>query len=288
MINHLYINGCSHASGWGKGHELSLTKEKGMQSWVDHFAEKSAVSELWNHSLIGKPIGMSTIDTYGFCEEYYQKYKTFKDLFICVEYTIPTYKLFEPVEITTGEFKGEYVIPVSFMSGDGIDNFATANYITMWVRKNKEYLTPQEPNFMFVEKDNISEQDIKSHDINLSEWLIDRHNNIMPFLSYAYSEIVKTQRYLEQRNIKYLMYWIGGTQEDFTSFVDQKFKKLYNNKRFIPMTTYTGTKASNEWSEKPFHNHPDAIGHKRIADYLFDWVVNNNLHKTSDIIQLGN
>ena len=54
------------------------------------------------------------------------------------------------------------------------------------------------------------------------------------------------------------------------------------------MTTYTGTKASNEWSEKPFHNHPDAIGHKRIADYLFDWVVNNNLHKTSDIIQLGN
>ena len=190
--------------------------------------------------------------------------------------------------ITTGQFKGEYVIPVSYMSGSDATNMPDGKFLTMWVRKNREYLTPQEPSYMFVEKNNISEQDIISHDKNLFEWIKDRDNNIMPFLTYAYLEIDKTQRYLEERNIRYLMTWVGGTKLDFTSLVDQKYKKLYKNKRFIPMTTYTGTKASNEWSEKPFHNHPDAIGHKRIADYIFDWVVNHNLHKSSDIIQLGN
>lgn len=288
MIDHLYINGCSHASGWGKGHELSITKEKGMLSWVDHFAESISASEVWNHSLIGKPVGMSTIDTFGFCEEYYKKYKTFKDLFICIEYTGPQYKLFDQIEVSTGEFKGEYIIPVSFMSGEGIDDFPTANWVTLWIRKNKEYLKPQEPEFLYVDNNNIREEDIANHNLNLHEWLKDRHTDIMPFLTYAYTEIQRTQKYLEDRNIRYVMYWIGGTQENYTQFVDQKYSKLYQNKRFIPMTTYTGTKASIEWSEKPFANHPDAIGHKRIADYLYNWVIENDLHKTSEIIQLSN
>mgnify|MGYP005633426611 FL=1 len=289
MLNHLYINGCSHASGWGKGHEFSVTKESGMKSWVDHFAEKTSASELWNHSLIGKPIGMSTIDTYGFCEEYYQRYKTFKDLFVCVEYTLPVYKLFNPVEITTGQFKGEYVIPVSFMSGEWFTNEdPNEKYITMWIRKTKEYLAPQEPEFIFVSKDNIGEQNLNAHNNNLYEWTKDKNIDIMPFIEYAYTEIKNTQQYLEQRNIKYLMYWVGGTQEEFTRFVDQKYRSLYKDNKFIPMTTYSGTKHGTEWSEKPFINHPDAIGHKRIADFIFDWVVKNNLHKTPDIIQLGN
>jgi len=299
MIDHLYINGCSYATGWGKGHEMSVTREKGMKSWVDHFAEKVSALEVWNHSLIGKPIGMSTIDTFGFCEEYYKKYQTFKDLFIVIEYTGPKYKLYPEIKVSTGDYKGEWIYPVSFMSGRNVVDFGPAGssavkWNTLWVRKNKSYLKPQEPEFLYVDRTNIRPEDIVKHEKMLNDWLMESAMNLMPTLTHSYTEIQRTQKYLNNRNIRYVMYWIGGVSPNHPDFkmgeqwYDQKYRKLYKNNRFIPMSTYTGTKATIEFSEKPFAGHPDATGHKRMADYLYNWVIINNLHKTPEIIQVTN
>jgi len=299
MIDHLYINGCSYATGWGKVHELSITREKGMKSWVDHFANKVSASDVWNHSLIGKPIGMSTIDTLGFCEEYYKRYQTFKDLFIVIEYTGPKYKLYPEIKVSSGDYKGEWIYPVSFMSGKNVTDFgpvgsAGVMWNTLWVRKNKSYLKPQEPEFLFVDRKNIRPEDIAKHNSGLEHWLMSTAVDLTPAVTQSYLEIQQTQKYLNNRNIRYVMYWIGGvspSREDYAigeKFYDQKYRKLYKNNRFIPMSTFTGTKATIKLSEKPFAGHPDATGHKRIADYLYNWVTKYNLHKTPEIIQVTN
>ena len=67
MIDDLYVDGNSYASGWGRGLERSISKQPGFDSWVDYFADLSNCENVWNHSLVAKPIEMQKYDVVNFC-----------------------------------------------------------------------------------------------------------------------------------------------------------------------------------------------------------------------------
>jgi len=288
MIQDLYVDGCSYASGWGKGLEKTLFRPKwtNSSSWVDTFTEFTNTENLWNHSLVVKPLDMQIIDIKNFCDQYLKKYKTYNRLFVCVEFSSTTYKSFQTVKVRDGEFKNEIVYPVILAKAQDIE---TENYIIHYVRKTNDYLDVQEPMFVKMDEDTIDPEDRKRTEQSAKTWFFGRHNAFVEHTEYTFKCVAKIKKFLYLRNIPFVMYSAGvSDNHPYKEFLDFALSPLSKDNRLVPLSAFTGLQLSAKYSLEQYANHPDENGHFAIGKHLYDWVTKHDLTKkpNSSIISI--
>ena len=281
----LFVNGCSFATGWHGGkQEIPVITSKDVitdtLSWVQHFANKNNVQNLWNHSILAKPIEMTYTDTVGFCEQYLDKYGSFKDLFIITELTDPSYREFDPVSLKgLSKIKEDDFIvkPISFRSERSFVNKKSGPFQTIYVKmqKNIDYLGTDNYAEQISMKD-VMEGDIARHRQE-RKFALHREQSPLENLECTREIIEKLDAFLFENNIPHMIFWIGGRQKQFKDFMDRYYRKYMKFHRMIPTNTFTGIDYSLKHSVEPIGIHPDQIGHIAIADFLTDYVQTYNL-----------
>lgn len=281
----LFVNGCSFATGWHGGkQEIPVITSKDVitdtLSWVQHFANKNNVQNLWNHSILAKPIEMTYTDTVGFCEQYLDKYGSFKDLFIITELTDPSYREFDPVSLKgLSKIKEDDFIvkPISFRSERSLVNKKSEPFQTIYVKmqKNIDYLGTDNYAEQISMKD-VMEGDIARHRQE-RKFALHREQSPLENLECTREIIEKLDAFLFENNIPHMIFWIGGRQKQFKDFMDRYYRKYMKFHRMIPTNTFTGIDYSLKHSVEPIGIHPDQIGHIAIADFLTDYVQTYNL-----------
>jgi len=282
MLTDLYVDGTSYASGWGKGHIRNLFKTSDAYSWVDRFAEITNCNNVWNHSLVAKPFDMQVLDIQNFCNQYYNKFKTFDKLFVVAEYSYITYRSIGTVKAIDGIFKNQDVIPIVMAKGTEVLNNETGGfgYIIQYVRKSNDYLNIQEPLFVKVSEEHIDVEDHKRINAFATQWLLTRFTNYIEHLDYLYKNISKVKNFLTKRNIPFVIYSAAVSDNaPEKEFIDQTLRTLVKDKRVIPLQAFTGKTVSEKYSIEEYTVHPDKSGHMAIADHLYDWILKYNLHK---------
>lgn len=291
----LFVCGSSFASG-ATAEELG-----GIKSWVRHFAEKDNFKNVWNISLPGRPLGLTTSDTMEFVRSYYDRYGNFDNLFVILEYTFPTYRSWDPLMSSLTYSNKTDIIPVAYYKMlKNNRNLANplklsslrdeSQYIEIKYhhRTTKKFIDHIDDNSGAIYHEvNISDIDPvarANHMEKVKEWFeydkVDEENNLKSwseekvkrYYTYANNEIHFLKKWLEHYNIPYLMLWAVGLSEGHCKFTDRVFYKIIQTKRMIPMTEFTMVKASKEMSIKPWRSHPDAVGHEKISEYLVEWV----------------
>ncbi len=304
----LFVCGSSHASGVGRGSE-NYNKMHDQKSWVGYFADGELCDNVWNISLPGRPLGLTTADVAEFCWSYYKKYGNYDKLFVMIELTFPNYKHWDPVAMARNDTT-ELVLPVTYIRMYNSTDKNIRNPIKISSDQNemryieKKFYKRTDVNFLdhkFHRHDNIY-QEVHHNDVNseqlqkldqdIKQWFeYDYHDQELgekfwseqkshKFLRYAADEIYTLQRNLEHGNVPYLMFWVGsgrGGKSNFMRKVDRIFKPIIQTKRMIPMSKFTMMEATNKLSKKPWRGHPDDIGHQKIAEYLLKWVHDNKL-----------
>ena len=281
----LFVNGCSFATGWHGGkQEIPVITSKDVitdtLSWVQHFANKNNVQNLWNHSILAKPIEMTYTDTVGFCEQYLDKYGSFKDLFIIIELTDPSYREFDPVSLKgLSKIKEDDFIvkPIAFRSERSLVNKKSEPFQTIYVKMQKD--------IDYLGTDNYAEQismkDVMEGDIarHRQERKFALHSEQSPLanLEVTREVVEKLDAFLLENNIPHMTFWIGGRQKQFKDLMDRYYRKYMRFHRMIPTNTFTGIDYSLKYSVDPIGIHPDQVGHIAIADFLTDYVQTYNL-----------
>ena len=304
MLNDIFVCGSSVASGYGKG-KLDQQMGYNLKSWVTGLAEHTNANNVWNVSLPSKPIGLSTADAVQFVRQYWEKYRSFDNLFVIVEYTLPQYKHWDPIAVARNDAKEEIeVIPITFFKmGKNTDHLTVddpryrgINHVgNKFLKRNTEeynMLSPTSTNPLYEE---ISAADLDKTFVNQmhkrsKDWLkydiLDSETGapqlsekkMTTYLRYASDEIFSLRNYLESFNIPFLMFWAGGQTDTFCKKVDKYFAPLIESHRLIPMAQFSCNRAANEWSEESWGVHPDEIGHKRIAEFVYDWIHTHKLY----------
>ena len=84
MLKDIFVCGSSHASGvrYQPGSGIA---EGAVKSWVYRLGDIAEANNIFNVSMLAKPIGFSTADTVLFCREYWEKYRTYENLFCIIE-----------------------------------------------------------------------------------------------------------------------------------------------------------------------------------------------------------
>ena len=303
----LFVCGSSHASGVGKGKESTYNEMHEVKSWVRFLAEKyQYVNNLWNISLPGRPLGLTTSDTVEFVRDYYKKYGNYDKLFVILEYTYPTYRHWDPVALARNDTKNLTAIPVSYYRLMRNNEHLT-NHISMSSLKDEfkfiEQKFYQRTDVNFIDHkmdrhDNIY-QEISIKDLDEEQYLLHNQkvkswfeydfvdveigsrrwsdNKSKQFIRYATDEVFAMKNWLEHFSIPYLMFWVGGENEVKNKHIDAAFRKLIQTKRMIPVTDFNMVTASKEWSIKHWRSHPDETGHERISEFILDWIERYNL-----------
>lgn len=301
MLNDIFVCGSSVASGYGRG-KIDRTTRAYNKSWVHYLAEISSAKTVWNSSFSSKPIGLATGEIAEFTRQYGDRYKSYKDLFVIAEYTLPQYRHWDPVATSRTDTQQEIeVIPISFFrAGENLDHVTSTSFRDSGLQHiGKRFLVKNDVNILdephqlytTMQFSNLDPKLVNDFTHKSREWLkydqVDietgerslSEKKMASFLRYASDEITTTQNYLEHLNIPYLMFWAGGQSDNFCKKVDRYFAPLMANKRLIPMSTFTANKGAQEWSDDPIGVHPDEKGHRAISEYIYNWIVENNLQK---------
>ena len=303
MLNDIFVCGSSVASGYGKG-KIDGKMGNSLKSWVNFLSEYSSAKNVWNVSLPAKPIGLSTVDVVQFVRQYGERYNTYNDLFVIVEYTIPQYRHWDPVAVSRNDTKEiiEVIPTASFRMGKNTDHLTSAGprdngashvgqkFLT---RASDEYdmLSPTNACNLYEEirPSDLDKTFVDDYTHKAKEWLkydvIDpetysrqvSEKKMLTFLRYASDEVAFLQRYLTHFNIPYLMFWAGGQTPAFCRTVDRYFTPLMKDNRLIPMSKFSCNRAAIEWSNESWGVHPDEVGHQRIAEFIHDWIKTHKL-----------
>lgn len=260
----LYINGSSFASGWYKDHEsIKITD---YPSWVKHITESLKPDRVWNDALKGKSIGMTARDTVSFCEQYKEKYGSLENLIVINEYTTPRYRHWEPVSTMDNQL----VYPIAHISHSSLHE--TEHYFV-----KREW----DNNTLTFTNTHIPDEDIHPDVFNkwkkeMEKWYFSGWP-IQYFMEYATNEILPTMKYLEENNVRHVMWWCVGRTRLGKALVQKYTRKLYTKKKFIKPTEMNGHEVAETISKEPYKGHPDTIGHKYIADYILKHAKEHNL-----------
>lgn len=287
----LFVNGCSFATGWHGGkQEIPVITSRDVitdtLSWVQHFANKNNVVNLWNHSLVAKPIEMTYTDTVGFCDQYLSKYGSFKNLFIVIEFSDPSYREFDPVSLKgLAQHKEEDFIikPIAFRSERSLVNKKSEPFQTIYVKMQK--------NIDYLGTDNYAEQisikDVMQGDIarhrQERKFALHREQSPLQNLEVTREVIDKLYNFLIDNNIPFVMSWVGGRQQQYKNIVDRYYRKYMKFHRVIPTNTYTGIDYSLKNSIEPIGIHPDQAGHLAIAEFFTDYITTYNLTQSPQL-----
>lgn len=281
----LFVNGCSFASGWhgGKQRIPAITSKDVITdtlSWVQYFANKNNVVNVWNHSIIAKPIEMTYTDTVGFCDQYLSKYGHFKNLFIVIEFTEPGYREFNPVSlkgIATHKKEDFIIKPIAYRSGWSLKNKIDKGYHTIYVKmqKNIDYLSPD--NFAEeIPMTEVMESEIARHKLEL-DYASHQPRSPLEHLEITRKIVDKLYNFLIDNNIPFVMSWTCGRQQEYKNIVDRYYRKYMKFHRMIPTNTYTGIDYALKHSIEPIGVHPDQTGHIAIADFFTEYIQRYNL-----------
>jgi hypothetical protein len=281
MIQDLYVDGGSFASGWGQGLEHHLFKTPtDPKSWVDYFADSVNCDNLWNHSLVAKPLDMQFYDIQQFCKQYFDAFKTFDTLFVVLEFTFISYKSFTPVKAVEGDFKNENIYPIIYNKAIDME---TANFSIQYIRKSNDYLKPQEPIFSKVNPEDFDVNYKKSIDESAAKWLYNSNKDPYAHMIYAYNKIRQIKNFLKIHNIPFVMYSAGVSDNSPNKErLDFSLRTLQKDKRLVPLSAFTGLQLSKKYSIEEYQGHPDRHGHMKIASALYDWVIKHDLTKKPD------
>jgi hypothetical protein len=282
MLTDLYVDGCSYAFGWGKGRETDICKTPSSYSWVDEFSRLSNCSNVWNHSVIGKPSDMQVLDIQNFCNQYYKKFKTFDNLFVIAELSYITYRSIGLVKAREGVFKNQDIIPIVMANAKDVLTNETGGfgYVIQYVRRSNDYIDIQEPLFTPVPEHHIDPDDQKRVKEYATQWLLTRYTNYVEHLDYMYKNLSLIRNFLIKRNIPFLIYSAAVSDNaPEKEFIDQALRTISKDKRIIPLSAFSGKSISGKYSIEEYTVHPDATGHKAIGRHLYDWMVKYDLHK---------
>lgn len=276
MKKHLFVNGTSVASGWGTGHER--VAQPGKTSWAHHLAAKIGADELWNVSVVSKPIPITIEHTIGFCEQYFNKYNTFEDLFVAIEMTLPQNERWKNVSFK-GNNRNEVITPIVVQ----LDSNSTPNadigekYQTVYVRHDRDinYLS-ETTLFHYIPRSDVESLEHATHTEKLQEY--DASRNIIARRLYeAGQEIAFLQKWLVERNIAFIMFWAAGIHPSFQKRVDKALLAASLPNRLIPMQMFTAFSKGAEWSINPYLNHPDEVGQYKMSEFLYEYIMTHDL-----------
>ena len=250
MLKDIAVIGSSHASGVGSG-GIDRNGIGELKSWVNFVADMVDADNVWNYSMPGKPIGMTNLDTVQFLNEYYNKYRTYDNLFCFLEYTLPQYKTWDPISMNCGN----QAVPFAYykMGKDGLNEHLTdavkVTQMSDFVVQQKFFVrnalelanynnTERRPVYEEVAATDLDEAYLESHIAQVKEWFQFDMLNDCPALAasiasqkykryyeYAGKTIKDMQDYLENRNIPYMMFWAGGQSKAFC----KKNDRLHGN-----------------------------------------------------------
>ncbi len=289
----LFINGCSFATGWHGGEYTipSITSKDVVTdtiSWVQHFANMNNIENCWNHSIVAKPIDMTVVDSIGFCEQYYEKYKTFKDLFVVCELTDPSYRSFNPVTlkglVTDKKFYDEYsIVPIAFRGDRQYIEIEASEYKSIYVKLKKDidYLSIDQ----FAEQvpmEEIAEGEIARHN-HEKEIAVGMRVSPLVNLDITLRQLTRMTDYFHEHDIRYVMTWTGGRDPKYKKLLDKYYKKFVSTKRLVSAELYAGVDFSLKHSKEPVGMHPDQFGHVAIAQFLTEYVATCNLDQSPQL-----
>lgn len=277
MINDLLVSGTSIASGWGDG---KMTKpDPRNYSWINYFANSTNIQNIWNHSFVSKPMQVTMEHTMLFCEQYLERYGNYKNLFVIAEFTLPQNVKWPELHLKSS-IDSEIITPVVIQHAtDGVINADVADtYKTMFIRHKKNLnLLDGSTSFNRIGIDEIDDVDLTAHSLRLQRFKESSESNLVVRLQSARTEIEQFQNWLFERDIPHLFFWAAGIGRTFHKMVDKALLPYVKQNRLIPMTQFTCFSKGAEWSIKHDNYHPDQQGHKKIAEFVYDYVVKHNL-----------
>jgi hypothetical protein len=275
MINDLLVSGTSIASGWHSGKVSADPRE---YSWINYFANSANIQNVWNHSYVSKPMQATMEHTILFCEQYLERYGNYKNLFVIAEFTLPQNVKWPTLGLKNG-INSEIITPVVIQHAGGINNADLAStYKSIFVRhKTNLNLLDHNTSFNFVGVNEIDDADLTAHGLRLQRFVETSESNLTFRLESAKIEITQFQDWLFERNIPHLFFWGGGIGESFHNMVDKALLPIVKQNRLIPMKEFTCFSKSAEWSIKHDNYHPDQQGHKKIAEFIYNYVVKHDL-----------
>lgn len=285
-MHDLVVIGTSIASGVGRGIDRSVTSGA-VKSWIYHLADMIGARNVWNHSLPGKSMGLVNADGAEFAKQYEKKYGNCDDLFMVLEYSLPSYRHWDPVMSARSDCKE--IIPVTYftpfkhkedasnpMYYYGNDRFMESRFYVRDVGDMIGKVDHQET-YHEVTKDYVVPDQLAQFEAQALEWFQPTQANSLRYLRYAYDEVMASQDFLEGRNITFMQTWVGGVTDSYKRAVDRYMAPLMKKQKLVPMKEFTAITATLDWSIKPFRNHPDDTGHYRIAEFYHNWITNHNL-----------
>lgn len=272
------MNGTSVASGVGTGGE----KFKGFgdgnvtTSWAHFLANKLNCHQLWNHSLPSKPMSLTIADTIGFCEQYWEKYGTYKNLFAAIEWSLPqAHGKWSPVASENLLYRDQIIQPVVISWPD-----APTVYESMYVHrpKNPDYLA-NKAIYDHVHWKYVREESRIAHEQQRDHYYANTYSLSLR-LNEAAQEIQYVKQWLQQRNIRYVMFWafgLGNHGEGMRRLMTRAlFPVLESDPSFIPVKDFSACDATSH-SLAPVRGHPDIYGQQYISEYLFDYIAQHRL-----------
>lgn len=261
----LYINGSSFASGWGKGYDDTMTITP-LDSWAKYFKESFQPENAWIDAIVGKSIGMTARDTITFCEKYKEKYGSLDNLNVVLEFTTPRYRHWSALNTVDG--KSAY--PIAHIRHDNMN--ATQHYFMRreFIDNSLTYADT------FVHEEEIVPAELEKWKQDLNKWYFGGWP-IQHFMAYATEEISATQKYLNENNVNYVMWWCVGRTRLGKTLVERYTRTLYRKARMVKPSQMNGHEVAETVSLESYKGHPDAKGHKYIADFLLKHIEENNL-----------
>lgn len=279
MIKDVFVNGTSVATGVGLG-KSKLGSTDLPDAWPFQFCNKVNAGNLWNHSIPSKPFELSIRDTYGFVNQYLDDGGKAEDLFVLNEFlSVGFPPLLQPVF----ESENTIVFPVIYSTNSlkiSVEQ-VSKDFRTYFceTQKNPDYL--QGPIYK-DSVDTISEHLRFKHEHDKNNYYRYQHT-LSGRLHTVVEEICKLQLWLSAKNIKYLSFWAtGGTHlhnhnREYANMVDKASRKNYNG-NFIPMNTFGCLDYGVYKSlSSRVGTHPDAVGQYAIAEFLYNYLHNENI-----------
>lgn len=271
----IMVNGTSVASGWGNGKE-DLTGFNNTSSWPHFFANMSNASRLWNHSLPSKPLELVIRDQYRFCDQYMNAGNSPDNLFCMVELGWPSYPDFIQVDD-----RSRQLFPVFFKECSSDQSIYCNN--TWW----SDFIvsSPHDPDYLsgsVYEADSVTGGAYRV--ICSAKSKIMYQNTFNERMNKICKKIRELSKWLDSYNFSFIIFW--GANE-IPGVVDQQMTtSLGGHKHYIPMRDFSTLLNGVAWSKSPKRNHPDLLGSKRIAKYLFEQTTRKQLWPRAQLIQV--
>jgi len=275
----LFVNGTSVATGWGTGSE-KISDPLVSKSWPHILANKLHCNTLWNHSLPSKPMSFTIADTMGFCEQYYERYGNYDNLFVVIEWLMPhAHGKWSPVYTNSVAYQDQIVLPVVVSQPE-----TPTVYETMYVCKprNVDYLA-NKPIYDHVSWKHIAESSRQTHEQEREHYYTTLYS-LSRRLIESRQEVSMMQSWLQQRQISYLMFWAFGcgAGSSIRRLVTKTMSDiLEQDSRFIPIGDFTSMSYGAEHSLETCRGHPDIHGQNAITEYLWQYMLKNQLLKSS-------